>query len=81
MYMKNYLSLFMFIFAISAESSDLNIKNINPQIDLLVHKTPTCGCCNPSFQLWKTCLLQSKDGIHKTPKIIIYTESKNRPPR
>ena len=45
MNMNNYLSLLIFIFAISAESSDLNIKNINPQIDLLVHKTPTCGCC------------------------------------
>ena len=45
MNMKNLLSLLIFILTISVESSDLNIKNINSQIDLLVHKTPTCGCC------------------------------------
>ena len=43
--LKKFLSLLLFILVMSVESSDLNIKNINPQMELLVHKTPTCGCC------------------------------------
>ena len=42
---KKYLSLLIFILTLSAESSDLNIQNTNSLMDLLVHKTPTCGCC------------------------------------
>ena len=30
---------------LSLESSDTNTQNIDSQLDLLVHKTPTCGCC------------------------------------
>ena len=30
---------------LSLESSDTNTQNIDSQFDLLVHKTPTCGCC------------------------------------
>ena len=43
--LKKFLSLLIFILVMSVESSDLNIKNINSQMELLVHKTPTCGCC------------------------------------
>ena len=43
--LKKFLSLLIFILMMSVESSDLNIKNINSQTELLVHKTPTCGCC------------------------------------
>ena len=43
--LKKFLSLIIFIIVMSVESSDLNIKNINSQMELLVHKTPTCGCC------------------------------------
>lgn len=43
--LKKFLSLLLFILVMSVESSDLNIKNINSQMELLVHKTPTCGCC------------------------------------
>ena len=42
---KKYLSLLIFILALSLESSDHNIQNTNSLMDLLVHKTPTCGCC------------------------------------
>ena len=30
---------------LSLESSDTNAQNFDSQFDLLVHKTPTCGCC------------------------------------
>ena len=46
--LKKYLSVLIFILALSAESSDLNIQNMNSHMGLLVHKTPTCGCC----KLW-----------------------------
>ena len=42
---KNYLILIPFLMTLSAESSDIDKKNINSQFNLLVHKTPTCGCC------------------------------------
>tara|TARA_B100000902_G_scaffold218567_1_gene207684 strand:- start:57 stop:527 length:471 start_codon:yes stop_codon:yes gene_type:complete len=43
--LKNYLILITFLMTLSAESSDIDKKNINSQFNLLVHKTPTCGCC------------------------------------
>ena len=42
---KKYLSLLLFTLALSAESSQLNTKMTNPLMELIVHKTPTCGCC------------------------------------
>ena len=42
---KKYLSLLIFTLALSAESSQLNIQKTNPLMELIVHKTPTCGCC------------------------------------
>jgi len=42
---KKYISLIIFIGAISIESSNLDIQNNNSSLELLVHKTPTCGCC------------------------------------
>ena len=42
---KKYLSLLIFILALSAESSQLNTQMTNPLMELIVHKTPTCGCC------------------------------------
>jgi hypothetical protein len=41
---KKILSLLFFSVAISAISSS-DIENSNSDISLLVHKTPTCGCC------------------------------------
>src|SRR6056300_1254325 len=43
--LKNYLILLVFVMTSSLESSDNNTQNIDSQFDLLVHKTPTCGCC------------------------------------
>jgi hypothetical protein len=43
--LKNYLILFVFFMTLSLESSDTNAQNFDLQFDLLVHKTPTCGCC------------------------------------
>ena len=43
--LKKYLSLLILILTLSTESSDLNIQNTSSLMDLLVHKTPTCGCC------------------------------------
>ena len=42
---KKYIGLILILMAVSAESSDLNIKSIDSPMELLVHKTPTCGCC------------------------------------
>ena len=42
---KKYLSLLIFTLALSAESSQLNTQKTNPLMELIVHKTPTCGCC------------------------------------
>ena len=42
---KRYLSLIVFLMTLSGESSDIDKKNIDSRFDLLVHKTPTCGCC------------------------------------
>ena len=42
---KKYLSLLIFILALFAESSQLNTQMTNPLMELIVHKTPTCGCC------------------------------------
>ena len=42
---KKYLSLIIFTLALSAESSQLNTQMTNPLMELIVHKTPTCGCC------------------------------------
>ena len=42
---KKYIGLILFLMAVSAESSDLNIKVMDSSMELLVHKTPTCGCC------------------------------------
>ena len=46
--LKKYLSLLILILTLSTESSDLNIQNTISLMDLLVHKTPTCGC----FKKW-----------------------------
>ena len=40
-----YRSLLIFTLALSAESSQLNTQMTNPLMELIVHKTPTCGCC------------------------------------
>ena len=42
---KKYIGLILILMAVSAESSDLNIKSMDSPMELLVHKTPTCGCC------------------------------------
>ena len=42
---KKCLSLLIFTLALSAESSQLNAQMTNPLMELIVHKTPTCGCC------------------------------------
>ena len=42
---KKCLSLLIFTLALSAESSQLNTQMTNPLMELIVHKTPTCGCC------------------------------------
>ena len=42
---KKYIGLILFLMAVSTESSDLNIKVMDSSMELLVHKTPTCGCC------------------------------------
>tara|TARA_B100000900_G_C20538246_1_gene699297 strand:- start:49 stop:522 length:474 start_codon:yes stop_codon:yes gene_type:complete len=42
---KKYLSLIVFVGTISVESSSLDVQNNGTSLELLVHKTPTCGCC------------------------------------
>ncbi len=44
MYNKIFSVLFLSV-AISAGSSVTNIEDSNNELSLLVHKTPTCGCC------------------------------------
>ena len=42
---KNILSVLFLSLSISAGSSITNIEDSNNELSLLVHKTPTCGCC------------------------------------
>ena len=42
---KKYLSLLVFFITLSLKTADTGTQNIDAQFDLLVHKTPTCGCC------------------------------------
>ena len=42
---KKYLTLIVFVGTISVESSSLDVHNNGTSLELLVHKTPTCGCC------------------------------------
>ena len=50
---KKYIGLILILMAVSAESSDLNIKSMDSPMELLVHKTPTCGCCKMWVNTWK----------------------------
>ena len=43
---KNILSVLFLSVAISAGASITNIEDSNSELSLLVHKTPTCGCCS-----------------------------------
>ena len=43
--MKIYLLTLTFALTISVFSSESEIPNTNAETMLLVHKTPTCGCC------------------------------------
>ena len=42
---KKYLTILVFVMTLSMKSADTTIQNIDAHLDLLVHKTPTCGCC------------------------------------
>ena len=42
---KKYLTILVFAMTLSLKSADTITQNIDAQFDLLVHKTPTCGCC------------------------------------
>ena len=42
---KKYLTIVVFVMTASLKSADTTIQNIDAHFDLLVHKTPTCGCC------------------------------------
>ena len=42
---KNIFSVLFLSVAISAGASITNIEDSNSELSLLVHKTPTCGCC------------------------------------
>ena len=42
---KKYLTIVVFVMTASLKSADTTIQNIDSHFDLLVHKTPTCGCC------------------------------------
>ena len=43
--MKNYLNKIFFLLAISICSIEVNSEATESRVSLLVHKTPTCGCC------------------------------------
>lgn len=42
---KKYLTILVFVMTLSLKSADTTSQYIDAQFDLLVHKTPTCGCC------------------------------------
>ena len=42
---KKYLTILIFTFSMSAFSSEAFNQIVNNEDALLVHKTPTCGCC------------------------------------
>ena len=43
--MKNHLNKIFFLLAISIYSFEISIEASESEVSLLVHKTPTCGCC------------------------------------
>ena len=43
--MKNYLNRIFFLLAISICLIEVNSEATESEVSLLVHKTPTCGCC------------------------------------
>ena len=43
--MKNFLSKIFFLLAISSCSFEVSGEATKSEFSLLVHKTPTCGCC------------------------------------
>ena len=43
--MKNYLNKIFFLLAIYICSLEVNSEAAASEVSLLVHKTPTCGCC------------------------------------
>ena len=55
--MKNYLNKIFFLLAISICSIEVNSEATEGEVSLLVHKTPTCGCC----KMWVEHL--DKDGF------------------
>ncbi len=42
---KNYLYILVLVLTFSVKSDEGNTQYIDSKFDLLVHKTPTCGCC------------------------------------
>ena len=50
---KKYLTILVFVMTLSLKSAVTTSQNINAQFDLLVHKTPTCGCCKSGLITWK----------------------------
>ena len=55
--MKNYLNKIFFLLVISICSIEVNSEATESEVSLLVHKTPTCGCC----KMWVEHL--DKDGF------------------
>ncbi len=52
--MKIYFLAFSSLLAISLVSEESPMPNANAETMLLVHKTPTCGCCNKWIEHLKT---------------------------
>ena len=42
---KVYLSFLLFLLSFTMGASNISKQNIESNFELLVHKTPTCGCC------------------------------------
>ena len=63
-----FFSQIFFVFSITLSAFELQGQEIDNQFSLLVHKTPTCGCCSAWIEHIK------KAGFHVKSKNVTYGE-------
>ena len=64
--MKIYFLIFSTLLAISVFSSEFAIPKTNAETMLLVHKTPTCGCCSKWIEHLKKSGLKTSIQNHES---------------
>ena len=67
---KTYLTILIFTFSMSAFSSEAFNQIVNNEDALLVHKTPTCGCCKKWVNHLRSSGLEVVDNVVEDISII-----------